>query len=764
MGWRDWFAGRTPLQLALERGLAPDGDLGSEIYKLGEFQISSGDDAEAICTALDQLKRQPRKKDAHQFRSPLCDLIGLFQRVDGGDCRAFGVFVDQGLPLLEQIVDEALANPESADQDDVLLALKILAMFGTPGGADAVIEAARQAIYPDAYLWSVILAAYRPDHPEVDRLFAAFADQLPPGFLGVALLDAANAARLEGGDDIQHPFDSRAGVERLEQYLTASDPERFSYAVSATAALPFIHQPQRDGLLALALDHPDANVQLEAAWAAAKLGREAGFKCLARCCLDVRQAERAMTYLGELHREDLIPAAARDPDFRAKAEFAQWLAHPSELGRMPDELTIIDRRELAWPPDRARRPFWLIRYRVRKQSPLEDDDVDVGLVGSVTFCLFTYQLYQRPPEDCYAIHCYWEMQGAGLISDMAVSASSDEYDGLLDQWTGALLEDARMTHVAELSSQLGYPQALVGLATAERAGEAGWVVLDGPRSRWYPRSTMPADAPAQTVLHLHVGRVLLGFHDEPDRPRFLKAAPPPHSADDVIAAYESLLQDSVRQNLGKPEKERELPALLGDRFELYVAALVERRGGARPQHVACAFEKLWQAAREIDPNGSSRVRDNFGPLGKTLDAYVDALIALGRNVEVPEVLARFEPCWNHNLGYGRLGAAAFRAGAFALADRLLTTLHQSYRDVHRSQDMDLLAEVWRRQGRIADARDLLLDCLRRVSQEARAMSGTERDHFENIFQRHRDTFLRLFPEDGARQLEQAGIPATTVAT
>src|SRR5262245_23143292 len=94
------------------------------------------------------------------------------------------------------------------------------------------------------------------------------------------------------------------------------------------------------------------------------------------------------------------------------------LACPSQRARgAPDELKIIDRRELAWPPSGERKPFWLIQYLARRDppdTPLYDDDVGIGLVGSMTWCFFAYNLDERPPQDAYAIHCYWEMQHAKL--------------------------------------------------------------------------------------------------------------------------------------------------------------------------------------------------------------------------------------------------------------------------------------------------------------------------------------------------------------
>ena len=57
-------------------------------------------------------------------------------------------------------------------------------------------------------------------------------------------------------------------------------------------------------------------------------------------------------------------------------------------------------------------------------------------------------------------------------------------------------------------------------------GQTGWLVLDGPRSRWYPESDMPPEVTTYTVLLLHVGQVLLGFSDEPDRRQYLADTEP----------------------------------------------------------------------------------------------------------------------------------------------------------------------------------------------------------------------------------------------
>jgi hypothetical protein len=325
-------------------------------------------------------------------------------------------------------------------------------------------------------------------------------------------------------------------------------------------ALPFVSGAKPDELLADAFDHPHCHVRLQAARVAAEMGRDAGYQALARACLDIKVDERARAHLEELGREDLIPAEANEADFKARANFAEWLAHPNELGVPPDEVEIIDRRELNWPPDRQPIPVWLLRYRVSeiptfkfKESgqdaeeaaddqnagnvevadgfedasdiaSQDDDDMttDVGFVGSMTFCLFTYGLGTRPPEDGYAMHCYLELVGIDLIAE---ELGDDDhpisgYDHLLERCPIEGIESARIVLVVEFADVLQYRARLAAIASATRFGEKGWVVLDGPRTRWYPLSEMPTSTD-RLVMMVHVGRVLLGFTDEPDRRKYL---------------------------------------------------------------------------------------------------------------------------------------------------------------------------------------------------------------------------------------------------
>lgn len=309
-----------------------------------------------------------------------------------------------------RIVDATLKTRQHKQFADTLLfGLKVLAYLGTPEGADAVIRAARKPLDPTSYLWSVVLGVFGGGHAGAAHVLGELANPLPEGFLCVSLLDAANEACREHGLR-QHPFDTRAGQERLAGYLKSRKPAESSYAVSACAALPFLSPARRKPLVALARKHTDHDVQMEAAWATARMGEKTGLAFLVQACKDANFSEQARQYLKELKQQKLIPKEAKAPDFVAMSEMCAWLAHPNEFGEPPDRITMMDKRKLYWPPTKDERVVRLYKYEYDKSRHRPEKDVGVGMVGSMTFALFGESTPDMSPEELYGMHCAWELE------------------------------------------------------------------------------------------------------------------------------------------------------------------------------------------------------------------------------------------------------------------------------------------------------------------------------------------------------------------
>jgi len=754
MAFREWFTQPSRLQLAIKSGVGLNGDLEKALCGVDDERPTTLADATAMCRAIEFVMRQTHRRPAERG---LHGLAALFQRATD---EAIPKLKSSGIPLLAAIVDEHLVDNSRWDQGDVIFILKILVMYGTRVGADAVIRAARLPLAPDAYMWNVALHQVSKANPQTGYLLKALSSPLPPGFLSVSLLDAGNRALLDGAL-IDHPFDSDEGVCSLEAWLTDQDEDRVSYANSAAVAVAFLKHPARDRLFAIALDHPSVDVQIEAAWAAARLGREAGVRCLSQYCLDVNHSDKAQRYLRELGREDAIPAAADDQDFNALSQFASWLAHPNELGRPADELEIVDSRDLDWPPERDRKSFWLIKYSVRDTTGLHEDDVGVGLVGNVTFCLFGYHLHMRPPEDAYAIHCCWELEGCKLITQKDVEEGDHEYDSLLRQWNGRPLESPRIRRVAEISPDLDYPARMVGLARAMMAGAEGWAVLDGPRSWWYADDEMPEDKHGWVPLGIHIGSVLLGFPVDRERRSYLQNGPRLRAPAEIVDRFEALIGEGQES----PEQAASLLgrfSSLASAFDRYVDALVTcSRCPDRRSAVVRAYESLTKLLPIVPEAKIGEVLDNWAVLGSQFTDYVDAAAGVQRSNAIAELIARFRPHWKHALGYGVLGSAAFRIADMATAESLFLALKSTNSNWQRSEYMGQLAEVWTRTSRVSEAKSLLIDCLKSLSTESKTAKGSDKKLFEDWFQCHRSTYLRLFANEATQELQHAGIPVST---
>jgi hypothetical protein len=378
-------------------------------------ELDSEQVARQACALILDFEAHPEKYTAPEdfFTSPFHHIVGLFQQPTAQE--AADTLKVEALPVLLRLYDARLrewrkTGPRKGydrDANDLLFALKIFAMYRGEESLQRIIDAARIPLDADDPMWSVILSALVEFHLEAaTRVAAALREQLPPGFLAKALLDMANTLAREHGVAF-HPFDSTQGRELLRAFLTDKDPEHFSYAHSATASLPFL--PDSGEFLALAQEHPDVVVRMEAAWAAAWRGDALALARLQEWSKDPKTRGRAVIYLKELGSQPAPVKEEERPLLDAMTEMSQWLEHPMEFGRAPDHLELYDHRRLFWPPTNDERDVWLFRYRYEGDTPEEG----VGMVGSVTFALFGEATAALPPEDIYALHCVWELQQKG---------------------------------------------------------------------------------------------------------------------------------------------------------------------------------------------------------------------------------------------------------------------------------------------------------------------------------------------------------------
>jgi hypothetical protein len=764
----------NPLREALRRGLSPTGQLHDELSALGQQQLTSEDDGRAIVEAL---QRFPASLggDCGVSVTPLMTVANLVYGVEDRESPAFTFLATEGTPELLRLVRELQANETSFSVVEAMYLLRVAAYLGTRLGAEAVIEAARRPYEPNSLEWGKLLAKFSGRHPERDFLFETLADPLPEGFIAMALLDAANECAIAGKLP-QHPFDTPQGHAQLRQWLTNTDPDEFSFAHSAAAALPFLSNPERDELFELAREHPFPRVGMEAAWASAQLGQEIGLQVLDIYCRDPIHFTVAKGYLEELGREDRIPEESKSPDFQAAVNFADYLAGYDVCDRAPDQVRIVDHRTLYWPPLEQELPVWLVEGIMYGAYGLEFDEVLRGVVvgGDVILC-FDECMSQRHPEDCYAIECYRTLNLTALpVLDPAPYASL--VSALVDQLNAYRLAQAGETsednspddddllciakYALHIPPELGYENERVVLVAVESNDYEGWIVCDGDQAAVYPTDEILADSDQEIVLRVHVGRRLLGFEGEPDRCSHAENGPSLPAPESYKKAYEALLAEALRAPTPRKLKlvaSEESP--LSQALFPYAIACGRLGGETISAAFGRGFEQLVEVVATLPPDEQWQAFGEYGVIASHFEHYAQEMIEIGRQQELLRTIDTLRQRWNSIRGCRELGIAAHQAGDNLVAEQLLVQFRETCYDWPREECMSLLARLWHHRGEADQAQELLLECLATLQQEARPCSETDRELFDEWYQAHRRTYLELFPEGGA-EFQRRGLPAS----
>ncbi len=362
--------------------------------------VTSAADANAILGAL----AREVKPIKGVYLKPKHALLAAIQSCEVEQART--VFKKEGAQAI-------IAAYSKLGDDEKTFGLKILALLGSKEALAFIADRIKEENGPKDFMISVALGAINPKTPHVDVLFPALAPVLAySDFRAVAVLDLASQLALAGSLK-RHPGADQ--LDKLRGFIASKDEGEFSYAHSACLALAFIPGAAAEKLLVTAEDHPDSNVRLEATYALARRDHPGSDKRLAKAALNPATSQRAIEYLKEIGKAQLVPGEVNDPLFAAKAEMLSWLAHPMEYGRPPESIELWDRRTIYWPPTDDKREFFLFKYTYPPKRAGEAADVGVGLVGSTTFSLFgeTRPAPEGTPEDALAAHCVWELEGKG---------------------------------------------------------------------------------------------------------------------------------------------------------------------------------------------------------------------------------------------------------------------------------------------------------------------------------------------------------------
>lgn len=347
------------------------------------------------------------------------DLTGYFKQAESEPVRR--VLAERGLPHLYRVFEERF-EVASGESSDFVWLLQTFASYQTPESIERLIRAARRPEIVGRYSWPGILRAFGAPHQlgrervkdkrAFSALYDALLDPLPTGNIELPYLDWVNVLAREDGL-LPHPFDTNAGVRRLREMIVAKPDDREGVdPVSAVAALPYIKHASRDELLALATNHSADEVRIEAGWAAAMLKKREGVALLVKYCADPRYTGLAQRYLREAELDDQIPEKIVEaPDFEALSQMSWQLRNPDEFGRVPDSISLLDTREIYWPPSQKKQRLWLVKYTYAPRGEQTKQVTGVGLVG----VLYPKRMERDDADqlsvmDWYALHCCAEAQ------------------------------------------------------------------------------------------------------------------------------------------------------------------------------------------------------------------------------------------------------------------------------------------------------------------------------------------------------------------
>ena len=395
----------TDLNAALEQAREGRGHLGKLLEHVPKRTIQTAESATRLVSLLEKTSLEDLLVEVEGV-SQLDVVIALFQEAQGA--AAIGILTRQGLPHLYRLSDELQPGLSKSSEREFLFLLQVFAGYKTREGSLKVLRAAREEVLVDHPLWPYVFDAFLFDHNDAVRLLQELTRDLPQGQIGRGVLDCANALLAEGGG-FKHPFDQDPGVQRLASWLSGTGEDDVSEIQSAVAALPFLKHARRSELLEAAIHHPHPLVKAEAGWALERLGDPRGISLLRRISRDVRYSGIARLYLEELGQSKSIPKEVLTPAFLARADLCQFLSHPDEIGKPPDQVEIVDARSIQWPPTRRKENVWLIKAMYDAESSEEPVPAGIAFVGPGIFYQPEMLKGVTEIEQMYGAYCAWEL-------------------------------------------------------------------------------------------------------------------------------------------------------------------------------------------------------------------------------------------------------------------------------------------------------------------------------------------------------------------
>ncbi|MBK1828026.1 alpha/beta hydrolase family protein [Haloferula rosea] len=397
-----------PVDEVLARWMEEGGDLREMLDELGEeVAVDDLGDLAAMVRAL----KTCAEKDGDEAAEDMATVVSLIEYCYEDD--VLMEFEEEAAVIIHKWLRKHAESEASEEQQRAILDVVETLIWNIDGRVSELISNWLEDGFAEGHWrWEGVFDAFDCDDGIFEELLESFEGQPPAGPTGAMLLTRINRMHFDEEWEGDHPYDTPAGAKCLKDWLAPESDDAFA----AGFGLAFVNDETREGLVELGLRHPSPSVRMEVAWSDVRTDGDLGLEYLQKACLDVGWSELAVSYLEELELADEVPAAAREPDFVAKADMADWLRHPNELGEVPETLEQIDAQELYWPPSEEKQMMRIFRFTHLPKEGAEPETY-YGFVGSTTWSSFEEFDEEPSIETLYAGQCArelnWHREGEG---------------------------------------------------------------------------------------------------------------------------------------------------------------------------------------------------------------------------------------------------------------------------------------------------------------------------------------------------------------
>ena len=222
---------------------------------------------------------------------------------------------------------------------------------------------------------------------------------------------------------------------------------------------------------------------------------------------------RVIAYAEELELLDRIPQELTTPAAQAEGQLAMWLSHPSNMGLAPNEMQLVESRQLSWPSFEEPQDCFLFKYAYELSGQKIEN---VGIAGPMTHA-FTQSLLNLNVADVYACFAGFQCDHEE-IQELTIEQARMRKPGTIER----LMSRLASWSTADDASQNAQPSFLglffgepVLVAAGQHQSRAGTFIVDQQDVSWFEPGGESA-AMDELAYCIYKGRKLLAAFNSPD--------------------------------------------------------------------------------------------------------------------------------------------------------------------------------------------------------------------------------------------------------